>query len=64
MVLQVFNISGQMLRTLVQETKSPGVYTVVWDGRDRFGAQVGSGVYVARVLAGDRVAAHKIMLVK
>ncbi len=51
--LQVFNIRGQLVRTLVQETKPAGFYTVTWDGRDERGVQVPSGTYIYRLQAGE-----------
>ena len=44
-VIKIFNIRGQIIRTLVDEDKSPGYYTVVWDGTNDTGDEVSSGVY-------------------
>jgi len=43
--VKVYNTAGQLVRTLVNEAKSPGVYTVRWTGDDEFGRRVASGVY-------------------
>jgi hypothetical protein len=46
--LEVFNILGQSVKTLVDERRAPGTYTLEWDGTDRSGSRVSSGVYLYR----------------
>ena len=43
--LTIFNILGQKVKTLVDEEKNPGNYQVIWDGKDRNGNEVSSGIY-------------------
>jgi hypothetical protein len=43
--LSIYNLQGQKLRTLVNERKAVGSYTVAWDGKDQFGQAVASGIY-------------------
>ena len=47
--LKIYNILGQEVRTLVNEHKEPGYYTVTWDGRDGLGNDVSSGIYFYRL---------------
>ncbi|MFQ6092802.1 MAG: S8 family serine peptidase [bacterium] len=47
--LKIYNILGQEVRTLVDETTEAGYYTVTWDGRDDGGREVASGVYFYRL---------------
>jgi hypothetical protein len=49
--LQVFNVRGELLKTIVDEHLGPGEHTARWDGRDRRGRVVASGVYFARLEA-------------
>ena len=48
-VLRIFNIRGQIVKTLVDEDKSPGYYSVVWDGTNDNGDEVSSGVYFCQM---------------
>jgi hypothetical protein len=51
--LQIFDIQGRVVRTLVDERKPMGTYRAVWDGRDDVGWPVSSGVYFARLYQWD-----------
>jgi hypothetical protein len=62
--LDVFNVLGQTVRTLVRDELDAGVYSVVWDGKDNTNTPVASGVYIVRLDAGEFRAGKKIMLVR
>lgn len=62
--LEVFNIMGQVVRTLVDEQRDAGYHVVEWDGRSDAGTRVGSGVYYYRIIAGDHVMLKKMALLK
>lgn len=47
--LNIFNVTGQRIRTLVDEPKNAGYHSVLWDGKDEFGNEVASGVYLYRI---------------
>jgi FlgD Ig-like domain/Matrixin len=51
--LQIFDVSGRLVRTLANGPQNPGPYPVVWDGRDDSGRGVGSGNYFARLSVGS-----------
>jgi flagellar hook assembly protein FlgD len=63
-VIEIFNLLGQKTRTLVDETKSAGTYSVEWDGTDDSGNAVASGMYLYCFIAGDVVQAKKMLLIK
>lgn len=46
---RIYNVLGQEVKTLVDEPKDPGYYSVTWDGRDGQGGDVPSGVYFYRL---------------
>ncbi|TLY33333.1 MAG: T9SS type A sorting domain-containing protein [Ignavibacteria bacterium] len=57
--LQVFNVLGQLVATLVREEKAPGRYSVTWDAGNG-----PSGVYFFRMLAGDYARTRKMILAR
>ncbi len=62
--VNVYDLQGRLVRSLVDESLSAGPHSVPWDGFDKTGGRVGSGVYLVRVLAGGQTAEHKMVLLK
>ena len=62
--LEVFNMRGQLIRTLVNELAEPGEYSFFWQGLDDYGEELSSGVYFYRLRAGDFVGTRKMVIVK
>jgi hypothetical protein len=62
--LEVIDIEGRVVRTLLDETRAAGRHSAAWDGRDASGSEVGPGVYFVRMTAGDFNATSKVMLLK
>ena len=63
--LRIYNVAGQLLRTLVDETRAPGVsHTIDWDGRNARGSSVASGVYFYRLVTKDATMTRKMVLLK
>ncbi len=63
-VLKVMNLLGQEIRTLVDEEKPVGFYEVVWDGRDRAGLRMPSGVYLYRIEVQGLTLTRKMVLLQ
>ncbi len=63
-VLKIYNIFGQEIRTLVNERRTGGVNSVVWDGRDESGKEVSSGIYIYRLQAGEFIQSRKLSFVR
>jgi hypothetical protein len=63
-VLKIINILGQEVKTLVDEVKEAGVYTLVWDGKNSSGLEVPSGTYLYTLRAGDKVITRKLLMMK
>ena len=62
--LAVYDVTGQLVRTLVDGTQNAGTYQVVWDGRDARGAQVSSGVYLYRLQGESESVTKKMIFVR
>lgn len=63
-VLQVFNVLGQLVKTLVHGEQVTGTYTVQWNGENDGGFPAASGMYVYRLRAGEFTASRKMILVR
>ena len=62
--LSVYNLQGQLVKTLVQETVQPGTHYTAWDGRDFTGRTVASGMYLYRINAPEGVKTQRMVLVR
>ncbi len=60
----VHNVLGQEIRCLVDAKQPAGYYTAFWDGKDGFGRELSSGIYIIRLHAGEIMSAKKIILAK
>ncbi len=63
-LLEVYDVGGKRVRTLVGNVMRPGTYTSVWDGTDEGGRPVPPGIYFFRFHAGGRSLARKAILAK
>lgn len=62
--VEVFNVLGQKVRTLVHEPKEAGLHHIRWNGTDDRDVPVASGVYLYRVKNGNYTSSGKILLMK
>ena len=62
--LQVFNINGGLVQTLIRSKLSPGKYSFDWEGTDQDGRSVTSGVYFIQIDIGSFRSTKKALLVK
>jgi hypothetical protein len=62
--LRVFDASGVLVRTLVNDEQSSGAYSAVWDGRDDRGRTVASGVYFSVLQIGKEQRSRKMVMLK
>jgi len=62
--IEVYNLKGQLVRTLVNEVKTAGNYSVVWNGRDNHNQPVSSGVYFYKMNAGKYSSTKKMIMMK
>jgi hypothetical protein len=62
--LKICDRSGRLVRTLADQEMKAGQYSFFWDGRDRSGRRVSSGVYFSNLNAGNAVLTRKMVLVR
>jgi hypothetical protein len=62
--LEIYNMLGQQVRTLVAEPQNAGRYTVRWDATDESGHSLSTGIYFYRLLAGEFHKVEKMLLLK
>ena len=62
--LKVYNVKGQLVRTLVNDVKETGNYTSTWNGTDNSNKSVSSGVYFYKMKSGNYSSTKKMILMK
>ncbi len=62
--LTIYNVLGQKVKVLVDEYQSAGTKNVIWDGRNKNGERVTSGIYFYKLQAGNFVQTKKMSVVK
>ena len=62
--IEIYNIKGQTVKTLVNEDQAAGYHSVVWNGKDNSNKQSASGIYFYKFKAGNIVSMKKMILMK
>ncbi|MDP2173161.1 MAG: T9SS type A sorting domain-containing protein, partial [Candidatus Cloacimonadaceae bacterium] len=62
--LEIYNIKGQKVKTLIDGIKVSGPHRVSWDGTDRYGRSVASGLYHYRLITKDKSISKKMLLLR
>ena len=62
--LAIYNLAGQKTRRLLSTVLDAGDHSVTWDGRDKHGRELASGVYMYRLQAGELVDSRRLLLLK
>jgi len=62
--IKIYNILGQEVKELFDEPKKAGYHVEQWDGTDKLGRPVASGLYIYRIIAGEFVQAKKMVLIR
>lgn len=62
--LKIYNIAGQLVRTLASGQVPAGPHSVKWDGRDNSGNKVSSGIYIYRLQAGNKDLTRKLVVLR
>jgi len=64
LLVNVYDISGRLINTLVDNNAGPGYYTVRWNGQNFLGEMMPTGIYFVQVESGADFGIRKIMLIK
>ncbi|MBN2071739.1 MAG: FG-GAP repeat protein [Candidatus Krumholzibacteriota bacterium] len=62
--LKIYNVAGQLIRTLVDEQREAGYFQMTWDGRNNNGSLTASGVYFYRLETVDYKKALKMVILR
>ena len=62
--LRVYNVNGQLVKTLMGAARAPGHYEMSWDGRDDRNVEVATGIYFLDMVAPNFHKARKLVLIK
>jgi hypothetical protein len=62
--LNVYDVTGQLVKTLINDEKPAGKHQVYWNGQDEQQNQVSSGIYFLKFEAGNHVETRKLLLIK
>jgi PKD repeat protein len=63
-VLNIYNVNGQLVRTLVNGYRNAGSYKITWDGKNNSGISVASGIYIYIIKADSFTHVRRITLIK
>ncbi|MGI6198854.1 MAG: FlgD immunoglobulin-like domain containing protein, partial [Candidatus Cloacimonadaceae bacterium] len=62
--IEIYNLKGQLVKTLVNDTLPKGEHRTTWNGQDQHGNSVSSGIYFYKMQVGDYTSTMKMMLMK
>jgi len=62
--INIYNSKGQLIRSLLNETKQPGFHEIIWDGLDNNQAETASGIYLVQMKTKEFNQMKKMILMK
>ena len=62
--LEIFNIKGEKVFTLINEEKNSGFHKIIWKGIDKYNKNVSSGIYFYRLIAGKNHSIKKMIMLQ
>jgi hypothetical protein len=62
--LKVYNVAGQLVRTLVDDVRDAAAYSIAWDGRNNIGSDVASGIYFYKMGTNGFSETRKMVLLR
>jgi len=64
MMVDVYDINGLRVRTLINKLQQAGNYSLIWDGTNDSGNPVSSGIYYCRCQSGEKAETIKMILMR
>lgn len=61
-ILSIYDLSGRQITTLVNEKMPPGIYRVVWNGKNQRNQQVSAGIYFCQLKTANYSKTRKLLL--
>lgn len=62
--ISIYNVTGQLVKRLMDGTQSPGRHSIQWDGRDEAGAKAPTGIYLLRYRGADLSRTLKLVIMR
>ncbi len=62
--LTIFNVKGQTVKKLADQTLKKGINNIVWQGDDNHGEKISSGIYLYKIEINGKCKSGKLSLVK
>jgi flagellar hook assembly protein FlgD len=62
--MHIYNINGQLIRTLIDASYAGGIHQIMWDGKDESGKIVASGAYIYQLTSANQQLSRKLVLSK
>ena len=62
--LKIYDVTGRLVRTLIEELKAPGTYSVSWNGLNDQGRNAATGTYFCRLVTAKRAVTRKMLLAR
>ena len=62
--LEIFNLKGELVKTLIKRNVSKGMHRIIWNGTNKKGQKVNSGIYFIKLQTSGKVISQKIILLK
>ena len=62
--INIYNVLGHLIRTLVEEKQEAGYHSIIWDGKDNNKQKVSSGIYLYTLKANNFVKTRKLVFIK
>jgi hypothetical protein len=62
--LKIYDVTGRLVRTIVEESKAPGMYTADWNGLNDQGRNAATGTYFCRLVTAKQAVTRKLLLAR